>query len=187
MLIDWDAAKRNRRLADCRREDRALPPIARITRIITKRTNCPTRPPCVPRIRPSRWFPASECSVSGATRRSRASRANSTSMRFTSWKAQPRLSDESIRTERTAGTVYRKICPDAMQRPIVCDNYTALPLRESFNIEYWSLEEAKLKRMPPEKELSRKVALIVGRGAGNRAGSGGQTGAGRRSRRAALI
>ncbi len=53
-----------------------------------------------------------------------------------------------------------------MQRPVVFDNYTALPLRESFNIEYWSLEEAKLKRMPPEKELSRKVALIVGAGPG---------------------
>ena len=54
----------------------------------------------------------------------------------------------------------------AMQRPVVYNNYTALPLRESFNIEYWSLEEAKLKRMPPEKELSRKVALIVGAGPG---------------------
>ena len=53
-----------------------------------------------------------------------------------------------------------------MQRPVVYNNYTALPLRESFNIEYWSLEEAKLKRMPPEKELSRKVALIVGAGPG---------------------
>ena len=54
----------------------------------------------------------------------------------------------------------------SMQRPVVYNNYTALPLRESFNIEYWALEEAKLKRMPPEKELSRKVALIVGAGPG---------------------
>ena len=44
----------------------------------------------------------------------------------------------------------------------VVDNYAALPLREAFHIEYWLLEEAKLKRMPPEKELSRKVALVVG-------------------------
>jgi rhamnulose-1-phosphate aldolase/alcohol dehydrogenase len=42
------------------------------------------------------------------------------------------------------------------------DNYVALPLREAFNIEYWKLEEAKLKRLPPEKELSRKVAVVVG-------------------------
>ena len=46
----------------------------------------------------------------------------------------------------------------------VVDNYVALPPREAFNIEYWLLEEAKLKRMPPEKELSRKVAVIAGGG-----------------------
>lgn len=48
----------------------------------------------------------------------------------------------------------------------VVDNYVALPLREAFNIEYWQLEEAKLRRMPPEKELSRKVAVVVGAGPG---------------------
>lgn len=44
----------------------------------------------------------------------------------------------------------------------VVDNYVALPPREAFHIEYWQLEEAKLRRLPPEKELSRKVAVIVG-------------------------
>lgn len=44
----------------------------------------------------------------------------------------------------------------------VVDNYVALTPREAFNIEYWSLEEAKLQRMPPEKELSRKVAVLIG-------------------------
>jgi rhamnulose-1-phosphate aldolase/alcohol dehydrogenase len=44
----------------------------------------------------------------------------------------------------------------------VVDNYAALPPREAFNIEYWLLEEAKLKRMPPEKELSRKVGVVLG-------------------------
>jgi rhamnose utilization protein RhaD (predicted bifunctional aldolase and dehydrogenase)/NAD(P)-dependent dehydrogenase (short-subunit alcohol dehydrogenase family) len=48
------------------------------------------------------------------------------------------------------------------QRPTSLDNYVALPLNESFGIEYWLLEEAKLQRMPPEKELSRKVAVVVG-------------------------
>ncbi len=46
------------------------------------------------------------------------------------------------------------------------DNYVALPPREAFNIEYWSLEEAKLRRLPPEKELSRKVAVLIGASAG---------------------
>jgi rhamnose utilization protein RhaD (predicted bifunctional aldolase and dehydrogenase)/NAD(P)-dependent dehydrogenase (short-subunit alcohol dehydrogenase family) len=45
-------------------------------------------------------------------------------------------------------------------------NYVALPLREAFNIEYWQLEEAKLRRLPPEKEFSRKIMLIVGGGSG---------------------
>jgi len=48
----------------------------------------------------------------------------------------------------------------------IVDNYVALPLSESFGIEYWLLEEAKLKRMPAEKELSRKVALVLGAGPG---------------------
>lgn len=45
-------------------------------------------------------------------------------------------------------------------------NYVALPLREAFRIEYWALEEAKLQRMPPEQEFSRKVILVAGGGSG---------------------
>ena len=45
-------------------------------------------------------------------------------------------------------------------------NYVALPRREAFRIEYWALEEAKLQRMPPEAEFSRKIALVVGGGNG---------------------
>ncbi|HXA43110.1 MAG TPA: bifunctional rhamnulose-1-phosphate aldolase/short-chain dehydrogenase [Candidatus Solibacter sp.] len=43
--------------------------------------------------------------------------------------------------------------------------YRGLPESEAFAIEYWDLEEAKLRRMPPEKPLSRRVALVTG-GAG---------------------
>jgi rhamnose utilization protein RhaD (predicted bifunctional aldolase and dehydrogenase)/NAD(P)-dependent dehydrogenase (short-subunit alcohol dehydrogenase family) len=42
------------------------------------------------------------------------------------------------------------------------NNYVALPPREAFTIEYWKLEEAKLQRMPPEKEMSRKIAVLIG-------------------------
>jgi rhamnose utilization protein RhaD (predicted bifunctional aldolase and dehydrogenase)/NAD(P)-dependent dehydrogenase (short-subunit alcohol dehydrogenase family) len=45
-------------------------------------------------------------------------------------------------------------------------NYVALPVGEAFRIEYWALEEAKLRRQPPEKPLSRRVAMIVGGGSG---------------------
>lgn len=48
----------------------------------------------------------------------------------------------------------------------VHDNYVALPLSEAFGIEYWQLEEAKLRRQPPEKELSRHVIVVVGGGSG---------------------
>ena len=45
-------------------------------------------------------------------------------------------------------------------------NYVSLPRSEAFRIEYWALEEAKLQRMPPEAEFSRKIALVVGGGNG---------------------
>src|SRR5581483_1834995 len=45
-------------------------------------------------------------------------------------------------------------------------NYVALPRREAFRIEYWPLEEAKLKRMPPEAEFKRKIVLVIGGASG---------------------
>jgi rhamnose utilization protein RhaD (predicted bifunctional aldolase and dehydrogenase)/NAD(P)-dependent dehydrogenase (short-subunit alcohol dehydrogenase family) len=45
-------------------------------------------------------------------------------------------------------------------------NYVALPPLEAFRIEYWAMEEAKIRRQPPEKELSRRIALVVGGGSG---------------------
>ncbi|MFN8529696.1 MAG: bifunctional rhamnulose-1-phosphate aldolase/short-chain dehydrogenase [Anaerolineae bacterium] len=44
--------------------------------------------------------------------------------------------------------------------------YVALPRQEAFDIEYWLLEEAKLRRMPPEKTLERSVVIVVGAGSG---------------------
>ena len=48
----------------------------------------------------------------------------------------------------------------------VVDNYVALPPREAFGIEYWALEEAKLRRLAPDKEFARRIFLIVGAGSG---------------------
>jgi rhamnose utilization protein RhaD (predicted bifunctional aldolase and dehydrogenase)/NAD(P)-dependent dehydrogenase (short-subunit alcohol dehydrogenase family) len=48
----------------------------------------------------------------------------------------------------------------------VCSNYVALPPIEAFRIEYWAMEEAKIRRQPPEKELSRRIVLVVGGGSG---------------------
>ena len=46
------------------------------------------------------------------------------------------------------------------------DRYEAMDEQEAFDIEYWSLEEAKLRRLPPEKELDRRVIAVVGAGNG---------------------
>jgi rhamnose utilization protein RhaD (predicted bifunctional aldolase and dehydrogenase)/NAD(P)-dependent dehydrogenase (short-subunit alcohol dehydrogenase family) len=48
----------------------------------------------------------------------------------------------------------------------VYGNYVALPASEAYRIEYWQLEEAKIRRQPPEKELSRQIAVVVGGGSG---------------------
>lgn len=53
-----------------------------------------------------------------------------------------------------------------MRRAEQVSEYTALPRQEAFDIEYWLLEEAKLQRMPPEKELAREIAVVVGAGSG---------------------
>ena len=46
------------------------------------------------------------------------------------------------------------------------DRYEAMDEQEAFDIEYWSLEEAKLKRLPPERELDRQIVAVVGAGNG---------------------
>jgi rhamnose utilization protein RhaD (predicted bifunctional aldolase and dehydrogenase)/NAD(P)-dependent dehydrogenase (short-subunit alcohol dehydrogenase family) len=45
-------------------------------------------------------------------------------------------------------------------------NYVSLPASEAYRIEYWALEDAKIRRQPAEKELSRQIGLIVGGGSG---------------------
>jgi rhamnulose-1-phosphate aldolase/alcohol dehydrogenase len=55
---------------------------------------------------------------------------------------------------------------EVMRGAEAIDSYTALPAQEAFDIEYWLLEEAKLKRMPPEQELARQVIAVVGGGSG---------------------
>lgn len=55
---------------------------------------------------------------------------------------------------------------EVMQGAEAMDEYIPLPQQEAFDIEYWLLEEAKLKRMPPEKELARQVVTVIGAGSG---------------------
>ncbi len=55
---------------------------------------------------------------------------------------------------------------EVMRGAEAIDKYIALPQQEAFDIEYWLLEEAKLKRMPAEKELARQIVIVIGAGSG---------------------
>jgi rhamnulose-1-phosphate aldolase/alcohol dehydrogenase len=55
---------------------------------------------------------------------------------------------------------------EVMRGAEAIDKYIALPQQEAFDIEYWRLEEAKLKRMPAEKELARQIIVVIGAGSG---------------------
>lgn len=55
---------------------------------------------------------------------------------------------------------------EVMRGAEAIDEYVSLPQQEAFDIEYWLLEEAKLKRMPAEKELARQVIVVIGAGSG---------------------
>lgn len=68
-------------------------------------------------------------------------------------------------TTRVASEFYINAI-NVMRGAEAITEYTSLPRQEAFDIEYWLLEEAKLQRMPKEKPLSRKVAVITGAGGG---------------------
>jgi len=55
---------------------------------------------------------------------------------------------------------------EVMRGAEAIDKYISLPAQEAFDIEYWLLEEAKLQRMPAEKELARQIIVVVGAGSG---------------------
>ncbi|PJJ67144.1 bifunctional aldolase/short-chain dehydrogenase [Chryseobacterium geocarposphaerae] len=68
-------------------------------------------------------------------------------------------------TTRVASEFYVNAI-NVMRGAEAISEYTSLPRQEAFDIEYWLLEEAKLQRMPKEKPLSRKVAVVTGAGGG---------------------
>ena len=68
-------------------------------------------------------------------------------------------------TTRVANEFYVNAI-NVMRGAEAISEYTSLPRQEAFDIEYWLLEEAKLQRMPKEKPLSRKIAIVTGAGGG---------------------
>jgi rhamnulose-1-phosphate aldolase/alcohol dehydrogenase len=68
-------------------------------------------------------------------------------------------------TARVAGEFYVNAI-NVMRGAEAVSAYSPIPEREKFRIEYWALEEAKLRRRPKPKPLATRVALVTGGGSG---------------------
>ena len=66
---------------------------------------------------------------------------------------------------RVTGEFY-SLAIEVMRVAESVSTYQGLPQQEAFDIEYWALEEAKLRRMPVEKEFARNVVVVIGAGSG---------------------
>ncbi|MEU3463439.1 bifunctional aldolase/short-chain dehydrogenase [Streptomyces sp. NPDC006733] len=68
-------------------------------------------------------------------------------------------------TARVAGEFYVNAV-NVMRGAEAVSSYRPIEEAEKFRIEYWELEEAKLRRMPPAQPLATRVALVTGAGSG---------------------
>jgi len=68
-------------------------------------------------------------------------------------------------TARVAGEFYVNAV-QVMRGAEAVSSYAPIEESEKFRIEYWELEEAKLRRMPAPKPLATRVALVTGGGSG---------------------
>ncbi len=68
-------------------------------------------------------------------------------------------------TARVAGEFYVNAI-NVMRGAEALSSYAPIDEAEKFRIEYWELEEAKLRRMPEPKPLAARVALVTGGGSG---------------------
>ncbi|GAB4580158.1 MAG: bifunctional rhamnulose-1-phosphate aldolase/short-chain dehydrogenase [Anaerolineales bacterium] len=70
------------------------------------------------------------------------------------------------KSESRVTAEFYALAIEVMRASEAISQYQGLPRQEAFDIEYWLLEEAKLKRMPPDKELARNVVVVIGAGSG---------------------
>ncbi|GGT23183.1 bifunctional aldolase/short-chain dehydrogenase [Streptomyces chromofuscus] len=68
-------------------------------------------------------------------------------------------------TARVAGEFYVNAI-NVMRGAEAVSTYAPIEESEKFRIEYWALEEAKLRRMPKPRALATRVALVTGAGSG---------------------
>ncbi len=70
------------------------------------------------------------------------------------------------KSESRVTAEFYSLAIEVMRASEAISEYQGLPRHEAFDIEYWQLEDAKLKRMPPEKEFARNVVVVIGAGSG---------------------
>ncbi|MFF4775289.1 bifunctional rhamnulose-1-phosphate aldolase/short-chain dehydrogenase [Microtetraspora fusca] len=68
-------------------------------------------------------------------------------------------------TARVAGEFYLNAI-NVMRGAEAVSAYAPIPEVEKFRIEYWELEDAKLRRLPAPKPLAGRIALVTGGGSG---------------------
>jgi NAD(P)-dependent dehydrogenase (short-subunit alcohol dehydrogenase family) len=68
-------------------------------------------------------------------------------------------------TARVAGEFYVNAV-NVMRGAEGLSTYAPIDESEKFRIEYWALEEAKLRRMPAPKPLATRIALVTGAASG---------------------
>jgi len=68
-------------------------------------------------------------------------------------------------TARVAGEFYVNAI-NVMRGAESVSTYAPIPEAEKFRIEYWALEEAKLRRLPKPRPLATRVAFVTGAGSG---------------------
>lgn len=68
-------------------------------------------------------------------------------------------------TARVAGEFYVNAI-NVMRGAETISTYAPIPEAEKFRIEYWALEEAKLRRLPKPKPLATRVAFVTGAASG---------------------
>src|SRR5258708_39624137 len=84
----------------------------------------------------------------------------------------------SKRDARVASEFYVNAI-NVMRGAEVLSRYQGLSESEAFRIEYWDLEEAKLRRMPAAKPLTGRIAFVtaaaggIGKAVGRRLASQG--------------
>lgn len=77
----------------------------------------------------------------------------------------PRLGMFTTGKDRRAARITHNLYVHTMRvilQASAIDSYTSLSEKELCDFEYWPLENRKLSLLPPEKQMSRRIALVTG-------------------------